>query len=91
MEFISTTTQMGPDLNLQPKVKWPRSGSLSPGGAKGWPVGAKNGEHKGARRCDAYMRKSPQARVLHNAIERTDLESPKCGSKLHSSSMKRVR
>ena len=30
MEFLSTTTKMGPDLNLQPKVQWPHSGSLSP-------------------------------------------------------------
>ena len=49
---------MGPDLNLQPKVQWPHRGSLSPGGAKGWTVGAKNGEHKGARRCNAYERKT---------------------------------
>ena len=58
---------MGPDLNLQPKVQWPHRGSLSPGGAKGWTVGAKNGEHEGARRCNAYERKTPQAQTVQVA------------------------
>ena len=82
MEFLSITTQMGPDLNLQPKVQWPHRGSLSPGGAKGWTVGAKNGEHKGARRCNASECKTPQAQSLHDAISARIWKVPNAGRTL---------